>query len=144
MDCFESLGYMLNVSIYHMMGCQLSVNVIYIKYKLIRLMYTPVLWRYTYLKWLKKLIIFLRYIPLQWKKNMAAAIIVLKSCVDSECFQFYSPIFLYVNTSARKFCGITNLIHQNIFIWCGAAIKNKHLRLVICYLSTSILLTCTS
>ena len=30
-DSFESLGYMSNVSIYHMMGCQLSVNVIYIK-----------------------------------------------------------------------------------------------------------------
>ena len=68
-DCFESLGYMLNVSIYHMMGCQLSVNVIYIKYKLIRLMYTPVLWRYTYLKWLKKLIIFLCPIPLQRKNK---------------------------------------------------------------------------
>ena len=105
---------------------------------------TPVLWWYTYLKWLKKLITFLLYIPLQRKKDMSAATIVLKFCVVIEYFQFHSSSFLYVNTSVRKLCGITNLIHQNIFIWCGAAIKNKHLRLVICYISTSILPTCTS
>ena len=82
--------------------------------------------------------------PYNERTKIAAATIVLKFYVSIICFQFHSTSFIYVNTSTLKIYGIKTLIHQSIFIWCGAAIKNKHLRLVICYLSTSILLTCTS